>query len=611
MKKKLVLILAIISVLCVLFALSVSATRVEDYDDTYTLVNASTITHYERHYYNETQYHRRAYTDSITVSFIDENGDPVVEVPMWEYDEGEGRYYSLVWYIAEYTFEKETATTVISEVEYTYDKYTSAVYTLKCVRALDIRYDFTYSEKWSFSTTSVGYEYSYKVKKPLWGMFLDVNNTPDNKDDDYILQASRGMGRDTDDYGYIGWDEQFTAQGNKIVVANLRDCDFDADCTGNYGTKTTWYLATNLQCLWYPDTLKLLCGGTNGYEIDLGDGVEAITCQVIRDNKKVKEFVIPNSCIFLENESFRGTDLTKLTIGENLIVCPGSNAFLYTGGADNLVLSKNLLDKLTTSITSFIANKSATIYFDGNLADAEALMAKIKAADSTYSVTLVDYKTTQERGDVKNVCLFYNYNRCEAFYRGQHVIGVVKEFANGPLAMGTCVEGCTREGCDNSTKTNIPAVFVNPGFSVPEVGDKKVVLQTIAVNYDSLELYNSLYDDKIVGYGVLAGTQKKLGDVTDIFDNTGAVVVDGAAVAKISERSEKYDVFQMKVAGLEGGDEANGAYADLALYCCGYYLTSDGATTDSYYVSEGVVTEVLPDAVSYNTIVASKNESEE
>ncbi|MBQ7761872.1 MAG: hypothetical protein IJ400_07550 [Clostridia bacterium] len=609
MKKKIVLMLSIISVLCVLLALSVSATRVEDYDDTFTLRDSSSIVHYQKWFYtaDSTKYVRKGYTDTVTLSYVDENGNPITEVAMWEYDEEDGKYYSLVWYISDYELTWEDQTYTDDNVgTQTYPKYTAAKYTLSKVRAVDLRY-YTYDGTRKCSDVPSWTE--NRTLKVLEGIYLPAGD-PNDTADDIKLQDAVGIGRDSDNYGYVGYDAQFAATGNKIVVGNFRDCDFQCDMEGNYGTSNTWSRADNLQCLWYPDTMLHIVGGIGSVsEVDFGDGMEIIACQILRENKRVKEIVIPNSVLYLNNESFRGSDLTKLTIGENLITCPGNNAYLYTGGADVLVISKNLLNTYVKSISELIANKSATIYFDGNLEQATALMERIISENSsTYNgkITLVDYKVTQERGDVSNVCLFYNYNRCEAFYRGQHVIGVVKEFANGPLATGTCVEGCTREGCDNSTTTDIPAVFVNPGFSVPEVGDSKVILQTIAVNYDSLELYNSLYDNKIVSYGVLAGTQKKLGEVTELFDASGNVIVDGAAVANISERSEKYDLFQMKISGLEGSDEVNGAYADLALYCCGYYLTSDGTTTDSYYVSEGAITEVLPTAVSYNTVVASK-----
>ncbi|MBQ8545381.1 MAG: hypothetical protein IJ437_00370 [Clostridia bacterium] len=601
MKKKIFLTLAIVMVLTCLFAIAVSATRVENYEDTFTLVNSSMIQHYERHYYNETQYHKKYYTDTITVEFIDEDGNNLTTVPMWEYDVEEGRYYSLVWYISAFEFGKETATTVISDVEYTYDKYTSAVYTLSKVRAVDIRYDHTYTESWSFSTSSVGYDYNYKVEKPLWGMFLDVNNTPDNNDDDYVLQASRGTGRDTSDYGYIGWDAQFAAQGNKIVVANFRDCDFDADCTGNYGTKNTWSLATNLQCLWYPDTVKYLCGGINSvYEIDLGDGIEVIACQILRDNKRVKEFVIPNSVLFLGNEAFRGSDLTKLTIGEGLITCPDNNAFLYTGGADYIYIPKNILNTYVGNISSLVANHNATIYFDGNLEDATALMAKIIEKDSGYNnkITLVDYNETQARGDIKNICLFYNYNRCDAFYRGSH--DLISE--SGNTCSGTCSRCAKYELLPNPVHTEelklvfgeeklatvdfyanmsvlhlckyctteladaeaFKPIFVKMGFSVSEA-DTTAISFNVAVNYDSLEKYEDVAKTT-VKYGLLVSAVPTSSPITGIVDGKPQLA---SSTINIAMQGTTYTKFSVKITGIPTNQTLN---------CCGYVVEGENVT---------------------------------
>lgn len=614
MKKKILLMLVIISVLCLLLALSVSATRVEDYNDTFTLQSAGQIVHYQKWFYNEGKsYVRKGYTDNITITFIDEEGQPLTEVAMWEYDEEEGKYYSLVWYISDYELFWEDQTYSDSNVgEQTYPKYTSATYTLSKARAVDLRY----------VTSSINRSHDVwvdadgnKITKTLEALraIYHTNGTPDDTSDDIRLQHSQGIGRDTDNYGYFGYDAQFAATGNKIVVGNFRDCDFQSDIEGNYGTSNTWSRADNIQCLWYPDTMVYMYTGVGPvYEVDVGEGMEIIDCQILRDNKRVKEFIIPNSTLYICHEAFRGSDLTKLTIGEGLF-SHGNEPYLYTGGADIVVMSKNLLNSAYTgTLRNLLANNAATILFDGTKAEAEALVAKIQSGNSSYNtVAYYDYNTTTERESKNGLAIFYNYNRCEAFFRGQHANGVVKEFANGPLANGTCTEGCTRVGCGISVTTDIPAVFVNPGFSVPEFEGKKVILQEYGINYTSLELYNSLYEDKIIGFGVLAGTKAKLGDVTEIFGADGKVCVDGVAYVSVSERAEKYDLFQMKVAGLEGSDDTNGAYADLALYCCGYYLTSNGETTDSFYMNEGVATATLPTAVSYNSVVASKKESEE
>ena len=59
---------------------------------------------------------------------------------------------------------------------------------------------------------------------------------------------------------------------------------------------------------------------------------------------------------------------------------------------------------------------------------------------------------------------------------------------------------------------------------------------------------------------------------------------------------------EIKISGLEGSDETNGDYVDLELYCCGYYLVQNNTSVDSYYASEGTVTESLSATVTFNSV---------
>ncbi len=607
MKKRLFIFLVMVVMLCSIFAISASA-RAIDYNDTFELKDTSSITHYERHYYDASNHHKRAYTDSITVSFIDESGAPITNVPLWEYDEDEGKYYSLVWYISAWQFTKEDAKVTISEVEYTYDKYTSAVYTLKSIRAVDIRYDHSYTESRSFSTSTVGYDYTLKIEKPLWGMFIDTNNTPNDNTDDYVLQASRGIGRDTSDYNYIGWDAQFEATGNKIVVANFRDCDFDADCTGNYGTKNTWSLATNLQCLWYPDTFKYMCGGIGPvWEIDLGDGIEVINCQILRDNKKVESIVFPNSLLYIANESFRGSSLKNIVIGEGLLYASTNVALWKNGNYENMYLSKNILTTFKGYLTKHDGNgssilghgSSANIYFDGNLEQATALMERMIAENSSFSekITLVDYKDTTERGALKNAVIFYNYNRCDAFYYGEHVIVDDKNctttdnctrecgvdvpkgnashdnaetltYANGFDKAGIFCIACQNDGCEVKTEETKNPIFTAKGYSTNDT--KNSLNGGFTVDPKALEFYTE--KNGALVYGIVIANANSFGGKS-FFDENNEVNSEKSLKVEIDTQYSMFDC------------EINFGTVDasaLELVICAYVIDGDGVSFIQY-----------------------------
>ena len=510
-----------------IFAVSVSAQRVENYDATYTLRYETVIEHFQKWYYNEGKsYVRKKYTDTITLSFVDENGNALSEVAMWEYDEAEGRYYSLVWYISDWTFEWEDMTYTDDNVgAQIYPKYTHATYTLSKVRAVDLRY---YTHQYGSKNTSIESWAESRTLKALEGIYYDINNTPDDTTDDLKLQDAVGIGRDNDNYGYFGYEAQFEATGNKIVVGNFRDCDFQRDVEGNYGTANTWSGANNTQCIWYPDTVLYLSAGNlnRTYEYDLGDGIEIIACQVLRGNKCIKYFKVPNSVLFLNNESFRETDLTTLVVGENLVKHGGS-PFLYTGGADYLYLSKNVLSVLESSVSALVANSSCTIYFDGDLEEATVLMEKmISEASSTYKgkVTLVDYNEQTERGDLKNVVIFYSYNRCEAFYDGQH----------DEKVLNSCQFGCER-GCgviemlENPSHTLVADIAYGANIYFDAISAKKCC-QACATVVESAEI-EALFES----YGVSA---KTFGNDVGLVQGYG---VNKAAIAEFTKYAPEFD----------------------------------------------------------------------
>ena len=622
MKKKILLFVCIVSMLVCLFAISVSA-RTEDYDATFTLKNESQIVHYENWYYNDGKSAvRKGYTDNITVSFIDENGAPLTEVAMWEYDEADGKYYSLVWYITAWEYVTETQTYTDDNVgTQEYPKFISAVYTLSSVRAVDLRY-VTASEKksntvWAESQTLTA----------LKGIYL-TSGTPDDTSDDIKLQDSIGIGRDTKDQGYQGWEAQFNATGNKIVVANLRDCTFEADTYRNYGTSNTWSRADHLQCIWYPDTVKYIDAGVGSspYEIDLGDGIEVIACQILRDNKRIKEFTVPNSVKFINNEAFRGTDLTKLTLSENLIT-HGDNPFLYTGGADNVVISKNILTSTYTknNIPKLIANQSATIYFDGNLENAEALMAKIIAQDSGYNnkITLVDYKTTQDRGGVKNVVIFYNYNTCEAFYGNEHMDDNnpctvncnrcgLKGFEANPvhnyltsieytnyLASGTKISACKNAGCEHNLTPFVtsasPIITEFKGFSVSEDGDGITFGYTF--DNDAIAEFEK-YNGKIE-LGFVVAVKSLLGDSAPL-NTDGSVASANVVKAVVTDEEIAYTGADFVLRGdwnrsvVLGNETVD--IKDVEFYMAGYLMVGGTAT----YLNVGASGNTA-DTVTFNS----------
>ncbi len=594
MKKKLILMLSMLALLICVLAISVSAARTENYNDTFTLQSSGQIVHYQKWFYNDgNSMVRKGYTDTITISFFDEEGNPLTEVAMWEYDEKEGRYYSLVWFISDYElFWDDQIYSDANVGEQTYPKYTRANYTLTSVRALDLRY-LTYNDKKSHSAVESWKE--GRTLKALKGIYYDTNNTPNDTKDDIKLQDSVGIGRDQDNYGYFGYDAQFEATGNKIVVGNFRDCDFQCDREGNYGTSNTWSRADNLQCLWYPDTMLYIYAGIgNVYEVDLGDNMEIIACQVLRDNKRVKSFKIPNSVLYLNNEAFRGTDLTDLIIGESLQV-HGTSPFLYTGAADNYYLSKNLLtDAYTGKVNQLLAgnNTTITIYFDGDAEDAAALVNKLIAEDTKYKdkVVLFDYNEVTDKGDLKNaVALFYNYNRCEAFYDGQHVGAeeLLLDEKLGYLGDITVAIVCTKCG-DKTVIDNYGTIFTYYGYSYTEA--------PINGTYSMSQFYG-FNESVLAKYTAKTGAEFEFGLVVSSVDNPLSSELLGTNKVLVATQGQiNHNYFDVKLYGITEG------HIDSEIVFCAF--VKDGGKI--FYLDNGITSETI-EGKSFNQIKQLEN----
>lgn len=658
MKKKIFLTLAIVMVLACLFAVGVSAAklRVDDYDAKYTLVSKADICYwYGGNYSVDYEY---TYTDAegtevtetrtltgtrglsavtnsnVPITFIDEHGNIISEVPMWEYDAEDGKYYSLVWYIADATFEYTEVqvadisveckdlgtnlTTTLLDLQGNPLKtqtYTHATYTLKSARAIDLTIT---TDSWSktFNDTYGDWSWDSSIKYTrLKGIYLDAEKTIKLHDN------SNELSRNNDNYGgskgYIsGYTNPYTSEiyqtsleaqmfagnGNRIVVANLRDrTDIQGDRYSGYGSATTWNNARNLQCLWYPDTVKLVEGGVGPvYELDLGNGVEIITCQLLRDNQRLKDLVIPNSCVYLGNESFRGANPSTIVFGENM---RWNGSYGGGGNIHTAYISKNFITLFEGTFSNFLGNKNVTIYFDGNAEEALALQTKLETQLTGRTFTHYDYKTTTERESSSGVAIFYNYNRCDAFYLGVHDI----ETTEGNKCSGICAKCNVVQILENPTHTSswifndgndvsftaeitavcqckwcgtveenitIGAIFYSNGISYIEDANEIAkngpgVYEQIKIDKKALETYSEK-SGLSFDYGIFALAAGEAETSAPITKGQDGKATADANTVYASFTETEYTYLRIKITGLENGSSLFfGAYlviGDNVLY---------------------------------------------
>ena len=189
------------------------------------------------------------------------------------------------------------------------------------------------------------------------------------------------------------------------------------------------------------------------------------------------------------------------------------------------------------------------------------------------------------------------------------IVGIAYNGTNKLFDAGDITYTCGICGEEHTVEGDATAIFVFRGLSAKEVEVYgKAIIQTFAVNREAMKNYNDYSDYDVVGYGLVAATELGLGGSTEIFDNDGNVNNNKAGVVNISARDENFDVFEIKVNGLDGiytNPETSEAtsLADIKVYCCGYCLVQIGDTVASYYASNGVVTETLSGATSYNELI--------
>ncbi len=235
------------------------------------------------------------------------------------------------------------------------------------------------------------------------------------------------------------------------------------------------------------------------------------------------------------------------------------------------------------------SNPKAVVFYTGEYDGASA----IKEAGSKVikNASLVEYDITKLDSyyvptSPEAWTIVYDYNKCNAFYNGEHendispcvincdrckTYGVAKENPVHRLdskvkytsytEKGLYIVGCTNEGCSHAITEEMPALFACLGYSAPENGDGGITLGFL-VNNEAVAEYEEM-TDKVVNYGVFAVSGKKLGD-NEIFGEDGT-----AAGGVLSfEITTSFEAFEIKIDGFKTDDQkeamlAIGAYVKV------------------------------------------------
>ena len=301
-------------------------------------------------------------------------------------------------------------------------------------------------------------------------------------------------------------------------------------------------------------------------------------------------------------DSFKNTALISFTYPEKVT---GINTNMFYGCADLEVvtLSKGITGTIGKD-AFFGCSSLTTVYYVGTLDELNALLDRTESGNDAFLAVagenrenLISYADYKNLKDKSGKYMVYNYSWCEAYNDGLHeitnptnacvgVCDVCKDaivnhaqdatvstamvYADYTLA-GEKVTTCQNAGCTYRVTEDVPALFVNLGYSAAEYDGAQ-----ISVNYKVNAQAVKDYEDVMgvaLNYGVFAVLAEKIG-TNDIFDAEGKALA-GVISADITDSG--YTLFNLKITGFTNEqkdiDLAMGAYVGT---------TKDEKTTYSY-----------------------------
>ena len=373
----------------------------------------------------------------------------------------------------------------------------------------------------------------------------------------------------------------------------------------------------NLEAFYIPPRLTTL-GGSSSNQSIFNCCTKIYFLNNPNETEKPDVYYLPSSILKFDGEIFKSCQNLNNTIvfPENATSIP--NGWAFNGAnAVNVVCLGNMEN---VSTTGNAWNSNVTIYFcnpaDKSTADLTGINTSAKKVfcNADGNTTHL-YKVSVNRAPT---CTVDGVNGFECFCGEAdpnntittpapgHAKTTIEEIAyNGAnrfFEKGDVTYICGTCGENHTVEDDASVIFVSLGLSGTERNTGAyAIIQGFKIDHVAKDLYNQYTENDVVGYGLVAGTKLALGENAEIFDNTGAVTSTKAGVVKISERDEKYDIFEMKISGLEAKHETYD-FSAIDIYCCGYCLVQIGDNVVSFYASEGVVTATLSITTSYNAL---------
>ena len=329
--------------------------------------------------------------------------------------------------------------------------------------------------------------------------------------------------------------------------------------------------------------------------------------------------VVPNKVTTLNEGAFLSTEIETLILGESVT----NIKYNFAGTLNNVqnqylknvyLPAKALLTPSNTKYVFFKCANPVNFYVVGSESECAAMLEVMKSQSATtgYYMNFITADEVTESTGAGYGIVYTCYNRCDAFYNGNHTY---EDSASSNSCMTPCVRCSEIRGdegehgffaitesfegeryvtactvvkfcgdCGYVVKTtSVGKIVTWLGYSVPEeeFGGTVGVSQSFYVDKNALAEYETATEQKI-DYGIVAtiGT-----------NNEPITVVDGKAEANdsIVIAMVGIDCFEIKIGGISA------TQYDIAVVFNAYFVDNECV----YYVS-GDKTAKVPEALSYN-----------
>lgn len=334
---------------------------------------------------------------------------------------------------------------------------------------------------------------------------------------------------------------------------------------------------------------------------DFPEGLESLGYNCFWQSGLSGTVVIPNSVTYLGPGSLLSTKIENLYLGDGVLQI-GHNFLGTYSKTDNQYLKNVYISASTTFTQSNIFYKcanSVNFYIVGSKEECNAMVNTLKAQSTGNYMTFITADEVTENTGAGYGIIHTEYNRCNAFYNGEHLTNEqtyeFTSFLNTSYVKSTCPR------CNMSTVLKeIAPIFTCLGFSAPEDGRCAIAIG-YTVNNESIKEYEDR-TEKTIKYGVFAVLQSKLGD-NDIFAENGTTA-EGVVNAEIT--GYEFVAFELKIGGFT--DEQK----NIKLAMGAYVAVTDGETTEYFYLQSCTPNENEKYCfVSYNDIAGTPSTDEE